>query len=91
MVACSPTFMSMGNILILPLGNLTELWMKDMKFSWKYYVGMMIILIGFCTYSFDEWSKARTEDALKKEMKVETPEIKATTDKSAEALEMGEL
>jgi len=49
-------------VLILPLGNVTELILTNTTYNRWYYVGMTIILLAFCCYSYGEYGARKRKD-----------------------------
>jgi len=57
-----PVFFASGAVLILPLGNVTELILTNTTYNRWYYVGMTIILLAFCCYSYGEYGARKRKD-----------------------------
>jgi len=50
-----PVFMSIGVVLILPIGNITEYIFSNTTFNVWYYAGMSIIILAFGFYTYGEY------------------------------------
>jgi drug/metabolite transporter (DMT)-like permease len=80
-----PVFITTGAVLILPLGNITELILTNTTYNRYYYVGMTIILLAFVCYSYGEYSsRKRQDDKEKLKTNIDDPEISESKDEITE-------
>jgi len=62
-----PVFMSIGVVLILPIGNITEYIFSNTTFNEWYYVGMSVILLAFSFYTYGEYQTLITNKNKQKD------------------------